>query len=374
MIEDFEMKNKLLGKIYQIGLNKHEFYMSFFNSPKSEQVNLDTNEKDLLKNITATIFKINELHYDSRILNILEEDLILIEEQYNHTRINLEESNGRHSRLVDSLQLFSEILKKFSDSITTADVNIDQKSRKIYIDNLKEIKDLYVKSLNIRHLDNRTEQLMDKLNELSRNVTNFESVQSNVDQIFNDLKSKNEKFNSFVDEHNNLAEKDLYDKIYDIEISLADKYRNWALIIFLIVGSLILLIIFFSILQNIYYINYPNNYIPIEFGLSHFIKFVSIFALAIPGWYLTRESSKHRQVAYKAKIVGTELGSLPYYMNQLTDDQRKEMRIQMVDKFFGQELYNEPRTDSNSTSNDQSKLTAEALKAVTILATKKISS
>lgn len=88
-------------------------------------------------------------------------------------------------------------------------------------------------------------------------------------------------------------------------------------------------------------------------------------SISLPAWYLTKESSRHRLVSYKARILGTELAAFPHYVKELSDDQRKDIRISVMDKFFGQELYRENSKSDSPDINEQTKAVTEALKLVT---------
>lgn len=90
-----------------------------------------------------------------------------------------------------------------------------------------------------------------------------------------------------------------------------------------------------------------------------------LFSLTTPAWYLARESSKHRKVAYKAQMLGTELASFPLYAREFKDEDRLELRKHLADRFFGQELYNDSKTNSNSDNSiEQIKLLTEANKVL----------
>lgn len=202
-------------------------------------------------------------------------------------------------------------------------------------------------------------------NELNQTRESYKSV----NKIYEDIKNKNEKFNYFIDSENNEALKNLYDGIYKIEYQLADTYRKYSTIILIAVGLLVLLLILGGIIQNLFYLTDPKSYLPIKYDLGSFIRYLAIFTLTAPAWYFARESSKHRQVAYKAKILGTELNAFPHYVKELEKTERIKMRTDLADKFFGQELY----SDKNSTPSsvlEQSKVTVDALKTVTSLVTK----
>ncbi|MFN4366494.1 MAG: hypothetical protein ACK4GA_02500 [Acinetobacter sp.] len=218
-----------------------------------------------------------------------------------------------------------------------------------------------------------TENLSDitkvEISDIRNNLNKTREAYEDVNKIYEEIKGKNENFNYFIDAENNEALKELYDEIYKKEYDLADKYRTYSSVIFIVVGSLIILLILGGILQNLFYLNNPKNYIPIKYDLGSFIRFFAIFTLTVPAWYFARESSRHRQVAYKAKILGTELNAFPYYVKELDKTERLKMRKDLADKFFGQELYSD-KNSVPSSSIEQSKVTVDALKTVTSLVPK----
>lgn len=220
----------------------------------------------------------------------------------------------------------------------------------------------------LRLLKEQQKNIIEKNEDLIKN-------QSIAADIVNDLKAKNEAYNQFLDVDSNARILMLYDDIYDREIDFADKYRNWALIIFICVGVLIVFSIIIILVQNSFSFFYPENYSKINLGWDSFIKTLMLFSLTTPAWYLTRESSKHRKVAYKARMLGTELASFPLYAREFKDEDRLELRKHLADRFFGQELYSDSKTtNSNDNALEQMKLMtetnkvlAEALKAKKVL-------
>lgn len=199
-------------------------------------------------------------------------------------------------------------------------------------------------------------------NEINQTRESYKSV----NKIYEDIKSKNEKFNYFIDSENNEALKNLYDEIYKTEYDLADTYRKYSTYILIAVGALVLLIILSGMIQNLFYLTDPKNYIPIKYDLGSLIRYLAIFTLTAPAWYFAKESSKHRQVAYKAKILGTELNAFPHYVKELEKNERIKMRTELADKFFGQELYSD-KSSTPANVIEQSKVTVDALKTVTSL-------
>ncbi|WP_432211052.1 hypothetical protein [Acinetobacter variabilis] len=219
----------------------------------------------------------------------------------------------------------------------------------------------------------------DQYEKLKNNLNNLKSQQDEIlkfnkkvlnsyqdaNRIISDLKSKNSAYSQLIDEDSNARILKLYNDIYDREIVIADKYRNWALIIFTMVGILVVLTILFTLVQNSFAFFYTQTYSKVILGWDSLIKALMLFSLTTPAWYLTRESSKHRKVAYKAQMLGTELASFPLYAREFKDEDRLELRKHLADRFFGQELYNVSKTNSNSDNSiEQIKLLTETNKVL----------
>ncbi|MCG2608083.1 hypothetical protein LZZ98_05960 [Acinetobacter sp. SM34] len=214
---------------------------------------------------------------------------------------------------------------------------------------------------------------------LQENINNIQLQQEKIDILNNDLlnsrglalkiveelKSKNQVYSQLIDQDSNIEIKKLYESIYDQEIKLANQYRNWALLIFAVIGAFLLFGFLNLSIQNWNHLR-DSSYIHIPFGWDSLLKTLMLFSLTTPAWYLTRESSKHRKVAYKAKMLGTELASFPLYAREFKDEDRLELRKSLADRFFGQELYNGSSNtkNTNDVSIEQIKLIAEANKVL----------
>ena len=210
-------------------------------------------------------------------------------------------------------------------------------------------------------------QLFDIHKEQLRISFNNEDVlklQSEANQLVEELRVKKYLLNQDIDDKNNSLIKKLYDEIHEEEVSIANKYRNWALGIFAIIGTILMLGFLNISIQNWNHLR-DSTYIHIPLGWESLIKTLMLFSLTTPAWYLARESSKHRKVAYKARMLGTELASFPLYAREFKDEDRLELRKHLADRFFGQELYNDSKADSNSDNSlEQVKLLTEANKVL----------
>lgn len=249
---------------------------------------------------------------------------------------------------------FADEINNRAEKITIYLIKSGHKDGKSSEDKIQKIIDL----------DEKLSSLSCEQEELKKQNDAFLKIYAETNTIFEDLKSKNSAFSQLIDEQSNSQIGQLYRDIYNREIGIADQYRNWALGIFAIVGIILVLGFLNISIQNWNHLK-DNSYIHIPLGWESLIKTLMLFSLTTPAWYLTRESSKHRKVAYKAQMLGTELASFPLYAREFKDEDRLELRKHLADRFFGQELYNDSKADSNSDNSlEQVKLLTEANKVL----------
>ncbi|WP_312332024.1 hypothetical protein [Acinetobacter variabilis] len=213
-------------------------------------------------------------------------------------------------------------------------------------------------------IKNEIKRIKEEQEEISSRNQEILERQTTAIRIINELKDKNNAYSQLIDEDSNTRILKLYNDIYNREIVIADKYRNWALGIFAFIGVLLILGFLNLSIQNWNYLR-DSSYIYIPFGWDSLIKTLMLFSLSTPAWYLARESSKHRKVAYKARMLGTELAAFPLYAREFKDEDRLELRKILADRFFGQELYSDSKTASNSDNSlEQVKLLTEVNKVL----------
>lgn len=264
-------------------------------------------------------------------------------------------------KIMDGLaQIISD--NSISDSYLEEEIVLRKELSKIFENKNKEVE---------------LDRLMEKFKSIEGIQVSIEQKNEVIDREYvkvienlNKFEEKHSKFNVLIDRKSNSAIKNLYIDIYEREIEIADKYRNWALIIFAFVGLILLLGFLNFSIQNWNHLR-SNVYIHIPLGWDSVLKTLMLFSLTTPAWYLTKESSKHRKVAYKAQMLGTELASFPLYVRELKDEDRLDLRKHLADRFFGQELFNDSKNASSSDNSleqiklltEANKVLAEALKA-----------
>ncbi|QIO09945.1 hypothetical protein [Acinetobacter lanii] len=261
--------------------------------------------------------------------------------------------------ILEKLELVSrKLLALIQESLNIEEISSDDlKFASDLTKYLRQYKNFRFLTTELNDFKKEISKVTNTLNNLNVENDNLERIKNSLsssltesEDILKDLKDKKAFLNNLTDEITNSEIKTLYDKIHEDEKTLADLYRNWALGIFAIVGIILVLGFMNISIQNWNHLK-DSSYIHIPLGWESLIKTLMLFSLTTPAWYLTRESSKHRKVAYKAQMLGTELASFPLYVREFKDEDRLELRKQLADRFFGQELYSDVK---NSTSSDNS--------------------
>ncbi|MDI9660691.1 hypothetical protein [Acinetobacter nosocomialis] len=193
-----------------------------------------------------------------------------------------------------------------------------------------------------------TKSIADIRDNLDENLKQSDRVK----EIYSSIENQYKGFNAFIEKNYNDETKKIYDDIYKNEYGLADKYRKYASIIFLTIALIATINFLIPTIEGSLNFFKSGEFKTTPIDMLFFLKTIFMLLLTAPGWYYAKESAKHRQVGYKAKIISAELTALPYYLADLEVEKRHEMRMKMADKFFGQELYNDKKSD-NSNVNEQ---------------------
>lgn len=271
--------------------------------------------------------------------------------------------------------LFTVLEKTIKDKLKFSDEDLIHAS--ILNKQLKELARFRYLKKEYLFIDQDFNSLRSLYDKFKKQISDIDLEQSKIKDIheksidfLKQTQDKNKLLNTIIDSTANDEIKKLYDDIYEGEIKIANKYRKWALWIFAAVGSFLVIGFLIVSIQNWNHLRDPS-FIEIKLGWDSLFKTLMLFSLTTPAWYLTKESSKHRQVAYKAKMLGTELAAFPLYAREFKDEERLELRKNLADRFFGQELYgtSNSKADNSASSTEQIKLLAEMNK-VTVEAIK----
>ncbi|MDV7405820.1 hypothetical protein R4468_13590 [Acinetobacter baumannii] len=212
-------------------------------------------------------------------------------------------------------------------------------------------------------------ELSINIEEIRTNLEENLKQSDRVKEIFTSIENQYQGFNAFVEKNHNDETKKIYDEVYKNEYGLADQYRKYAIRVFLTIAVIAIFNFLIPTIEGSINFFKGRGFTTSPIDTLFFLRTIFMLLLTAPGWYFARESAKHRQVAYKAKILSAELSALPFYLADLDLKDRHEMRMKMADKFFGQELYNDKKSDSSNVS-EQTKATTEAIKTINALLSK----
>ncbi|MCU7698787.1 hypothetical protein OD757_16415 [Acinetobacter sp. AYS6] len=331
---------------------------------ETDSLNFSFDLDDFLSEIEKSIFLIKEfpLYFPANeaMIELTREWIERIEKVLKLTSGNISHTFFNESGFLLIKNLINDInsfFEKYSDKKNTHYTN-DHEYR------------IFVEMLRGRELssDNALEakKLSDQLEEIKNKLNQDKELSQSVKDAYEDIKRQHSSFNAFIEQNYNNATKKIYDEIFNTENTLANEYRSYAIKVFGVVALIACITFITPWWFGVLHWTRTYKFVVDPVDTLFFVKSLFMFLLTAPGWYFARESAKHRQVAYKAKIISAELSALPYYIADLNEEKRHEMRIKMADKFFGQELYNDKKSD-NSNVNEQTKATTEAIKTINAL-------
>lgn len=330
-----------------------------------ENLNIDTDE--FLSNLSHIIYSIREfpLYFPAseKIIQITFEWNERLEKTLNITPLEVMSSYS----LFKEEGAFSKVESIVKDIYTYISEYANNKNTTLLTNNEYRIFDQILKRQEITFNNALDEKrLSDEIEKLKEKLKKDQKLSESVNNAYEEIKKQHSSFTAFVEQNYNNATKKIYEEIFETENNLANTYRSYAIKVFGVIAFIACIMFltpwWFGVLH--WTRTYEFKTAPVD--TLFFVKSVFMLLLTAPGWYFARESTKHRQVAYKAKTISAELSALPYYLADLDEEKRHEMRMKMADKFFGQELYSEKKSEANDLS-EQTKATTETLKVVTTL-------
>lgn len=163
-------------------------------------------------------------------------------------------------------------------------------------------------------------------------MANFEELLKektvSTDNLLLEMENKKEEARRILDVSTNVAITGQYNKIANQEKNAANILRWFS--------------VFFMVL-SIYFIHELISSITKDsIGVAVVVFRIGIVIVTlIPGFYLARESEKHREREIRNRKMELELASLGPYLEQLEPIVQMEIRKELTSKFFGQPVANE---------------------------------
>lgn len=159
-----------------------------------------------------------------------------------------------------------------------------------------------------------------------------EKIKNDTDEIISDLKRKLNDANKLVNVIGNIGVTGNYQIIANEHKKTADDWRKIAVLFMCMLSGLLV----FSI-WKIGDINYDWH--------KAIIRIVASAILIYPATYASRESSKHRKIENLNRKLELELSSISPFIEILDDAKKQEIKVKLVEKYFGNNTVIETRED-----------------------------
>ncbi|KKW75727.1 hypothetical protein AAV97_18245 [Acinetobacter sp. Ag2] len=174
-------------------------------------------------------------------------------------------------------------------------------------------------------------------------LTEIQGDSNKSKKYLESIKEDNDIIFSYLESVRNTDSIKVYSDLYNKELFSAEIFRFFSLFIygilsFIALVCLVALFLFDSnniVVQNL--TDLKKTYAKIPF-------LIVFFGFA---FYLSREGEKHRRIANQAKQTEAELIALTSYTNGWDQNDIKELKIKLADKYFGKTLYDLEKATSS---------------------------
>ena len=244
------------------------------------------------------------------------------------------------------------------------------------------LKDYKKKEKLIEDSDSRIAQAVEKNGEYSaeikKYIQNFKDKKVEFDTLVSNLfiskqlvevAVKRIKANeTFINEieglYINNETRKVYEDLYKDEVKIANRFRNGALLIYLLLGGFATISLYLLLFSN----THSDWVIRLSDPDKLLIKIPLILTLIFIGIYFSIEGDKHRRIANQARQTMKELHAFTSYSTDI-QDKIPEIKIKLADKYFGKTLYESEKngstdTDIFKTLVEQTKVTTDLVKTL----------
>lgn len=259
--------------------------------------------------------------------SVAEKTLLSISQEKDGLREEIDKITLQSNTQDQSLSALAKLIEGYEESI--------QVSTKNFGDQFEELSDEYKSELakqidvndnliseSIQAFKEEHLALAEKLKEENKAfVEEFQGVSSDLVQA---LKDKKDEASNLVQIIGNIGITGNYQKIANEEKESADKWRNIALGL-MIVMVLIIGITIFCVATDGF-----------DWRMAVF-RLTAALILIVPATYAAKESSRHRANEAHNRRAELELASLDPFLEKLPVEKRHEIKEKLTGKFFGQE-------------------------------------
>lgn len=166
----------------------------------------------------------------------------------------------------------------------------------------------------------------------------IESIKSTIDSdttmLVENLETKLEEAKRLVNVIGNVGVTGNYQNIANEHKRTANIWRVLAIIFMVILSGLLVYTIW-----DVSSANYD--------WIKSIIRIIAAAALSYPATYAAKESSKHRRLENLNRKLELELASLTPFIEMLPEDKKRDIKVNLVEKYFGNHIEFQKENDVN---------------------------
>lgn len=234
-----------------------------------------------------------------------------------------EELNNKNSKIVE----LSELLKTKENQIQNLNSTFQTNFNNIQSQHNQEFKSS--KDTFRTEFNSIKTKLKNEIDELKN------SIDTDTTEMVSDLKKKLEEAKRLVNVIGNVGVTGNYQKIANEHKKTANTWRFLAIVFMVTLSGLLVYTIW-----DISSANYD--------WIKSLIRIIAAAALSYPATYAAKESTKHRALENINRKMELELASLTPFIEMLPDEKKKEIKVKLVDKYFGNHVEFEKNSNVNN--------------------------
>ncbi|HLO58626.1 MAG TPA: hypothetical protein VK179_07780 [Bacteroidales bacterium] len=237
-------------------------------------------------------------------LKIIQDNLLSKQNEINKISEILTSKTNEINNLISTFQTNYENIKN------TANQNFEN-DRKSYRTEINTDRDVFKKEIAQDREDLKSKVEL-KIQKIDKDTTN----------MVENIRIKLEEAKKLVNVIGNVGVTGNYQNIANQHRTQANFWRILAIVFMTILSGLLIYAIW-----DVSSANYD--------WIKSIIRIIAAAALSYPATYAARESSKHRKLETINRKLELELASLTPFIEMHTDDQKREIKSKLVEKYFG---------------------------------------
>lgn len=196
-----------------------------------------------------------------------------------------------------------------------------------------------IKSQHNQEFKSSKETFRSEFNSIKNNFENEiegikNTIETDTSSMVQDLKTKLEEAKRLVNVIGNVGVTGNYQNIANEHKETANIWRVLAIIFMIVLSGLLVYTIWDVSSENYDWI-------------KSVIRIVAAAALSYPATYAAKESTKHRKLETLNRKLELELASLTPFIEMLPEDKKKDIKMRLVEKYFGNHIEYEKNGDIN---------------------------